>query len=185
MSRKSKKLWQLVMLLAVDLALLILISSLVTADAFTMHTGFGGERVAAVQKSLCKQGFFDGEADGNFCLKTRSAIREFQKTKGLDVNGYADFETVRSLGIGTSESPCFSINAELLALCIQQSGCRNYPEMLFRGIEIIAQSKKTGTFGNYSRVTPDPEETDKISSHAYAAALAAMRLCAEQTDCFF
>lgn len=50
-------------------------------------------RVEEIQKILKKAGFSPGPIDGKIGWRTRDAIREFQKAKGLKANGRVDSQT--------------------------------------------------------------------------------------------
>ncbi len=176
MNQKSKKLWQLVMLLAIDLALLALISTLCMSRAQATRLGSSGERVAAIQQMLAEKGFFSGAAGGEFCPKTRSAVKDFQESVGISSSGNADFETLRELGISSRTALCFTAEAELLARCIAASGCSGYAEMLRKGQEILGKAKAARTLGSYvCEFYPHILSAGEPSSAAYAAALQALR----------
>lgn len=184
MNRKTKKLWHLVMLLAIDLALLILIGSLSAARTQAMFLGCSGERVAAVQQKLSQAGFYSGLSDGEYCIETRSAVRKFQSENGLPTDGETSFETLSAMGITSRTALCFTSEAELLARCIQQSGCNTYPQMLKKGIEILGITGGSVTLGQYiSDTFPDfLNHADEPTSQAYSAALQAIRLFLQQPD---
>lgn len=187
MTQKSKKLWHLVMLLAFDLALLILISSLICTRSYAMHLGSEGERVSQVQQHLAQCGFYEGEANGIFSLETRSALKKFQKNCGMKANGETDYETLEALGISSRTAVCFTAEAELLARCIQLSGCLSYHEMLEKGVEILESTGGIGTLGNYAASTfPDIfSEVDEPMCQAYSAAVQAMGIFSQQTHSLF
>lgn len=173
MTQKSKRIWQLVMLLAADLAMLILISTF-TANA--MRMGSSGERVAAIQQVLYDKGLFSGEISGIYCTKTGRAIKSFQQSSGIRRSGEADYSTLTELGISSRTALCFSAEVELLARSIQQSGCRSYAEMLKKGQEILDKTKAARTMGSYvCEYYPDIIRAGEPSSDAYSAALQAIR----------
>lgn len=176
MNRKSKKLRHLLMLLAVDLALLILISTFCTSEALATRMGCSGERVVAIQQALCDRGVFSGKISGVYCTATASAIKKFQQNEGIEKSGEADYNTLSRLGIGTHTNQCFTLQTELLARCIQQSDCRNYAEMVAEGREILSNTKAARTLGSFvSKFYPDVRNDNEPSSEAYAAALQAIR----------
>lgn len=173
MTQKSKRIWQLVTLLAADLAMLILIS-VFTANATRM--GGSGERVATIQKVLQDKGFFSEEISGIYCTKTDRAIKNFQKNEDIRRSGEADYSTLAELGISSRTALCFSAEVELLARCIQQSDCRTYAEMLKKGQEILDKTKAARTMGSYAcEFYPDIIRAGEPSSDAYSAALNAIR----------
>lgn len=175
MTQKNKKLWQLVMLLAADLALLIFISAICSSNARAMHMGCSGERVAEVQQALIRNGYFSGKASGIYCIKTGMAVRKFQQDANISSSGKADFETLERLGISSRTAPCFSAEVELLARCIQQSST-GYGEMLKTAQEILGKTKAARTLGSYvCDFYPNAFYADEPSSAAYAAALQAIR----------
>lgn len=176
MTQKTKKLWQLVMLLAIDLALLIFISALCSSNARAMHMGCSGERVAEIQQALIRNGYFSGEANGTYCIKTGISVRKFQQDAGISISGKADFETLAKLGISSRTALCFTAEAELLARCIQQSGGTGYGEMLKTGQEILDKTKAARTLGSYAaEFYPEAFYAGEPSSAAYTAALQAIR----------
>ena len=54
--------------------------------------------VIKIQKALKYQGYYDGIIDGNWGLEEKSAIRAYQKEKGLSITKLS-IETMKSLGI--------------------------------------------------------------------------------------
>ncbi|MBU4488391.1 MAG: peptidoglycan-binding protein, partial [Candidatus Omnitrophica bacterium] len=50
-------------------------------------------RIQTAQNSLEKKGFDVGSLDGKMGWRTRDAIKEFQKAKGLKVSGFLDTKT--------------------------------------------------------------------------------------------
>lgn len=184
MNPKTKKLWQLTALLALDLIILILISS-VSANAEML--GNSGERVAEIQRVLKKQNLYQGNENGVFDFRTKNAVAEFRIINGKEKSGEVNYETLCALGLDTRASVCFSSEAELLARCITLSGCRTYPEMLDEADKIIRNTSKATTLGKYISsnfpfflsdfVTPSPE--------AYSAAVQAIRKSAHLGGHFY
>lgn len=161
------------MFLTFEFALLILISSSMHTNA--LHLGESGEKIAAAQTRLYAIGLYSGKIHGNFNFETRSAVKAFQKENGLDTSGEINGETLNALKLGTSYALCMSSKTELLARCIEQSGCTSYPEMLDKGIEILSKSNGfisaySADFSLISHFKTEP------SSQAFAAALQAIRL---------
>ena len=50
-----------------------------------------------VQKRLAGLGLYTGDADGKLGSKTREAVRNFQVSRGLIPDGYADVAALREL----------------------------------------------------------------------------------------
>ncbi len=187
MNRRTKKMWHLVILLAVDLAMLVLIASICTAKTQAVFLGCNGERVAAIQRKLTESNLYNGLCDGEYCIETRSAVKKIQQKNGIQSSGETDFETLCAMGITSRTAPCFTSEVELLARCIQQSNCQTYPQMLEKGMEILTATKTSKTLGQYiSSSFPDfLRNSDEPSSLAYTAALQATRLFLQQTDRLF
>jgi peptidoglycan hydrolase-like protein with peptidoglycan-binding domain len=69
-------------------------------DAAGMMMGdFPPERVRRVQERLTAAGFDAGPADGVMGGRTRAALREFQRARGLDPTGEPNQATLTELGV--------------------------------------------------------------------------------------
>lgn len=51
------------------------------------------DRIKQIQAALKKGGFYEGEVDGRLGLQTKRAIKEFQKSKGLNPDGVVGQKT--------------------------------------------------------------------------------------------
>ncbi|CQR73956.1 Cell wall-binding protein [Sporomusa ovata] len=60
--------------------------------------GARGDNVRIVQKYLADSGFYVGDIDGIFGPITAKAVKEFQHSSSLNVNGIVDKETFAYLG---------------------------------------------------------------------------------------
>lgn len=58
----------------------------------------GAEQLRSVQNALAAAGYNPGPADGVIGPRTRQALRDFQKAKGLKVTGTPTPETLQALG---------------------------------------------------------------------------------------
>lgn len=67
------------------------------AEYTTLRNGMRGEEVARMQQALIDLGYLKGPADGIFGNKTENAVRKFQKTNGLKVDGIAGKNTLTLL----------------------------------------------------------------------------------------
>ena len=171
----SKKLWQIVTLLAADLALLVLISLLSSPTAGAMHMGHSGEKVAVIQQKLCENKFYSGEISGKYSMETRSAVKNFQEHSGLESSGETDYATISAMGISSRTHLCFTAEAELLARCVQESGSVGYPSILKAAEEILSKTKAARTLGSYvCEYYPDVIDSPEPSPEAYTAALHAL-----------
>lgn len=59
--------------------------------------GDKGEDVEKLQQALKIKGYYDGTVDGKFGTSTRTAVKAYQKAKGLTQTGKADYATIKSL----------------------------------------------------------------------------------------
>ena len=81
--------------------------------------GSQGKEVTAIQNALKERGLFSGEATGYYGTKTQTAVRRFQKQKGLSVDGIAGPQTLNALGITSGSVPqATESNINLLARII-------------------------------------------------------------------
>ncbi|QJW48235.1 hypothetical protein HA075_22535 [bacterium BFN5] len=78
---------------------LLSFQSIVCAAEFQISTRYGmsGDNVRLIQKYLTKAGFFSGKVDGVFGKKTLLAVKEFQVTAGLPVDGLVGAVTLKAL----------------------------------------------------------------------------------------
>lgn len=79
--------------------------------------GSRGEEVKQIQTKLKNLGFYKGSIDGIYGSATVKAVKAFQKSKGLTVDGIAGTQTLKHLGIKSSSSLSDS-DAQLLAKII-------------------------------------------------------------------
>lgn len=174
MNEKSRRMWQLAAILAINFVLLVVLYAF---NAEAVRLGDSGERVAQIQSMLKRNNIPDAEVNGFFDFATRKAVSEFQGLSGIEKSGEADFETLRVLGLDSRYSDCFSLRTELLARCIRLSGCRTYPEMLKKADEILGKTDGAQTLGKYiSKEFSDfTELSAEPSADAYNAALFAIR----------
>ncbi|HSK91884.1 MAG TPA: peptidoglycan-binding protein [Euzebyales bacterium] len=63
----------------------------------TLHSGMTGREIADVQQRLARLGAHDLPVDGRFDGRTRQAVRQFQRDRGLPADGVVDPETWRAL----------------------------------------------------------------------------------------
>lgn len=82
--------------------------------------GSTGDEVKQIQTKLKRWGYYDGNIDGIYGSKTVAAVKKFQKTNGLTVDGIAGSQTLAALGImnssnSSSTSSSNSSNLNLLS----------------------------------------------------------------------
>lgn len=80
--------------------------------------GSRGTEVKNIQKKLKALGFYSGNIDGIFGPQTKSAVINFQRQKGLKVDGIVGAKTLQALGISSSNGSYSSNDIELLARVI-------------------------------------------------------------------
>ena len=97
MSIKKKK---LILAVALIFAINILIITLAqSADAALYKRGSSGATVTEIQTRLKSWGNYNGAVDGIYGSRTESAVKYFQRTNGLAVDGQAGDKTLAALGI--------------------------------------------------------------------------------------
>lgn len=67
--------------------------------------GSRGKEVTAIQNALKERGLFEGDATGYYGTKTQTAVKRFQKQKGLTVDGIAGPQTLAALGVSSGSVP--------------------------------------------------------------------------------
>ena len=99
-SKKEKRNYGSKIKTAVALALstAFLLPGRASADADILRVGDKGEKVEELQRTLRVLELYEyPELEGYFGTDTRSALMNFQKEHGLEVNGVADQETFRAM----------------------------------------------------------------------------------------
>jgi hypothetical protein len=64
----------------------------------------GHNGVRQVQQALAKKGFHTGRADGIWGRDTRTALRDFQKSKGIQSKGQLNQQTLSDLGVNIASN---------------------------------------------------------------------------------
>ena len=81
--------------------------------------GSSGNEVVKIQTKLKQWGYYNGDIDGIYGSRTKAAVEKFQRNNGLFVDGIAGTNTLRAMGITSSNSNYTSDNdAKLLARII-------------------------------------------------------------------
>ena len=76
---------------------------------FTPHTlpvpeqmaAAGVQNIRRIQRELDRLGFNPGPADGSLGLKTTAAIKQYQRSRGLDPTGLVSEDLIQAMGIDT------------------------------------------------------------------------------------
>ena len=66
--------------------------------------GSRGEEVRRIQQKLTSLGYFTSAIDGIYGTRTQSAVRSFQRDRGLAVDGIAGPKTLAALGLSSSST---------------------------------------------------------------------------------
>lgn len=97
MSVKQKKIVLAVLIIfAVNIFIIALAQS---ASAASYKQGSSGATVKEIQTRLKSWGYYEGNVDGIFGSATEKAVRYFQRSNGLTVDGKVGTETLAALGI--------------------------------------------------------------------------------------
>ena len=119
--RKDRK-RLIVGLLLLFLANILIITLFQTAaQAATYRQGSTGTAVRTIQTKLKNWGYYDGAVDGIYGSATTEAVKYFQKTNGLTVDGIVGPATLKALGMptdGGGSSSVSSSEVDLLARVI-------------------------------------------------------------------
>ena len=99
------------------------IASSVRADAANIVKGDTKENIRIVQQRLKEQGYYSIGVDGIWGPKTLAGVKNFQRAKGLVVDGIVGSRTEKALGVTLKSSSGSSSNTtntdlNLLARCV-------------------------------------------------------------------
>ena len=97
--RKNKSIILLIMILI----LLILIVFETNTIALSRY-GSRGAEVSQIQTKLKRWGYYNGNVDGIYGSQTLAAVKYFQRSNGLTVDGIAGTKTLNAMGIMSSSS---------------------------------------------------------------------------------
>ncbi len=172
-----KKSFKLLMLIAVNLALLILISDFCEISSFAINLGENGERIAALQKSLKEKGFYCGEINGLYDFSTRKAVNGFKSQN--KITSETDYELISSLGLYSEGYECCCAEAELLAKHLKYNGFIIYNFMVEECEDLIAKSENGSLYRNIIDMTDDINRflNEKPTSEQYKAAYETLKRC--------
>ena len=94
----------------ISLVILIVVLSVSIFVFWTQETyalskyGSRGNEVTQIQTKLKRWGYYTGSVDGIYGSKTVEAVKYFQRKNGLTVDGIAGTNTLRAMGITSSNS---------------------------------------------------------------------------------
>ena len=96
------------------LLLVILMAGTVTvSNGAVYRQGSSGEQVKKIQTKLKNWGYYDGKVDGLYGSATAAAVRYFQRSNGLSVDGVCGPATLRALGMDPGGTPAGATSDEL------------------------------------------------------------------------
>ncbi len=99
---------RVVVLVALGAVLVALLAAIGAADAARYERGSSGEMVEQIQTHLKRWGFYDGDIDGIYGSGTEAAVRAFQESNGLGIDGICGQQTLAVLGINQHISGAMS-----------------------------------------------------------------------------
>lgn len=127
---KIKTMILVILSLAFICAVIITVNYQTTSKSNTTalsRFGSRGEEVRQIQTKLKSLGYYSGSVDGIFGSATQSAVRSFQRDKGLSVDGIAGPKTLSALGIKSSASGQYSSNDIYLLAKVIAAEARGEP----------------------------------------------------------
>ncbi len=171
---KDKK-FKLMMLIAINLALLILISDFSAVKANAINLGENGARIAELQKCLKEKGYYKGDINGLYDFATRTAFKDFKAENRISEN--EDHKTFSLLGLYSSNNKCYSSDIELLAKHLKHNGIIEYHFMVEECENILKNSKNSPLCRYIIDMTDDINRylNEKPNSEQYAAAINALK----------
>ena len=104
---KTKRIWQVALILMLNLVIIALVSTAPTAEALS-KMGSRGQEVREIQTKLQAKGYYTIAVDGIYGTKTYNAVKQFQKDNRLSVDGIAGPQTLKALGITSSGNSGYS-----------------------------------------------------------------------------
>ncbi len=118
--RRVKLVLALVLVLLLNIAIILFAQS---ASAAIYKQGSRGEAVRDIQKVLQRTGHYSGSIDGIYGSKTTAAVKAFQRSVGIKVDGICGPVTLKYLGLqhhssGGGASASYNNNYYLLARII-------------------------------------------------------------------
>jgi len=84
---------------AIVLALILALSMIASASAVTYRQGSKGSGVVRIQKYLTEKGYGTLKADGKYGKETVEVVKDFQRIKGLKVDGICGPSTLKAMGL--------------------------------------------------------------------------------------
>ena len=172
---QKKKSFKIMMLIAVNLAILVLLSYYCAIHSYAINLGENGERIAAIQRRLSEAGFYGGEINGLYDFSTRKAVDEFNGKHRIKAD--TDYEIISALGLFSNGYECCCAEVELLAKHLKSKGIIDYHDMIAVCEEAIENSKNSSLFSYIVGTAKNTDELIKAkpNSEQYSAAFHALK----------
>ena len=106
---------------------ILVITFIQTAQAATYRQGSTGEGVKTIQTKLKNWGYYTGSVDGVYGSRTAEAIKYFQKSNGLTVDGVAGPATLSKLGMSSGSGDSTQSNSIALLAKVISAEARGEP----------------------------------------------------------
>lgn len=100
--RKNKILY--ILLIVILIIIYITVLNMENSVEALSKYGSTGNEVKQIQTKLKRWGYYNGSIDGIYGSKTVAAVKYFQRTNGLTVDGIAGTQTLNAMGIYNSTS---------------------------------------------------------------------------------
>ena len=172
---QNKKSFKLMMLIAVNLALLILLSDFCMLNSYAVNLGENGERIAVLQKNLKEKGYYCGEINGLYDFTTKKAVKKFKKENNISEN--EDYKVFSMLGLYKKMHRCYCTDIEILAKHLKSNGIIEYHDMVAECENILQKSENTSLCAYIIDMTDDINRfvDEKPNSEQYAAAFESVK----------
>jgi len=106
--KSRKKVTILTIIAVIMVGLCVLIFSGKSFARGKLKEGMKGHDVKVLQNKLKEENCYNSDVTGYFGEKTKKAVEEYQKSKGLQVDGIVGKDTKKNLGIKTDGSAYYS-----------------------------------------------------------------------------
>ena len=125
------------------------ISPVFAFESTTLYNGSKGEDVRELQQALIDLGYLNGSADGIFGNKTENAVRKFQKSNKLTVDGLAGSAT-RAAILNKAQTKKGNGNQTASASSSPTPASASEPNVSSSSASGVQES--SSLFGNYSAI---------------------------------
>jgi peptidoglycan hydrolase-like protein with peptidoglycan-binding domain len=149
--RLSSKAWRYMLPLAVTLSVLSVVSS-----ALALERGDQGPSVRNLQQQLQRTGFYQAPVSQVFDFSTEDAVRRFQKSAGLPVDGVASTNTLQKLDSWRASSEGRQANKPVV-VNTETEAKKTTPTTEAKKTTPTTEAKKTTPTTEAKKTTPTTE----------------------------